>query len=782
MRKTLLSLLAFFAMVLTATAESITWTSGSDWTGVAEKAATISYTQGTYTLTADKSTGVSNPTVNATANDLRVYAKGTLTVANSAADMTTLVFNISTNGQKRLANITASTGEVNIDNTNWTVTWTGTASSVTFTVGDKADYGTDSTGAGQFCIASISTTAGEEGGGETGGETGEEKATIFSEDFAEGQGAFNIDNKSMDAGLSYVWSKSSNSGKNFMKASGFYKQAYATESWLVSPVIDLSKATESELTFEQAANYFDSAENFLQACSIKVNVEGEENWNDLTVEGTPAGNNWTFVNSTADLKAYDGKKIQIAFIYTSTTELAGTWEIAAFTVKANGEAVEPTVPEYNSIAEMKQAATGAQTNMVFKFDELLVTGVAESYGQKNIYVTDGTDGMLFFGGTTDVKKGDKISGSISGTLYLRYGATQVSEPDFSQVTIVSSDNEVTPKVVTFADINNNEGYKTYENMYVRFENISFAAEAVEKQNVTMVDDSDNELTLRDNFSILTDYTFDMTSQYNVSGFVTSYNQAAQVYPMTLNDIELITDLKNPETAWANEEVMIPAGQEWTVDNAFSTLSDAQATFSSSNEAVATVDAEGNITVNGFGYAEITAETAETATFLGSKATFRLYVIEGEGSLENPYTPADVLYFKGRTEGKVWVSGELVGYYDNNAGLVEGTSDKVNTNIVLRVNGVFVPVQLPAGEVREALNLVDHPENLGHKIWVEGDLEAYFNIPGVKNVVHYRIDTIDGIENVESATGEKTVYDISGRRVLKPVKGLYIINGKKVYVK
>lgn len=780
MRKTLLSLLAFFAMVLTATAESITWTSGSDWTGIAEEAATISYTQGTYTLTADQGAGQTKPTVNATANDLRVYAKGTLTVANSAADMTTLVFNISTNGQKRLADITASTGDVKIDNKNWTVTWTGTASSVTFTVGDKAVNGTEPSKAGQFCIASISFD--EEGGGETGGETGDEKTTIFSEDFAEGQGTFSIDNKSMDENLSFVWAKSSQNGKNFMKGSGFYKQAYAAESWLVSPVIDLSKATESELTFEQAANFFDSVENFLQACTVKVKVEGEDNWNDLTVEGMPAGNNWNFAKSSADLKAYDGKKIQIAFAYTSTAELAGTWEIATFAVKAKGEAVEPTVPEYNSIAEMKQAATGAKTDMVFKFNELLVTGVAEAYGQKNIYVTDGTDGMLFFGGTTDVKKGDKISGSISGALSLRYGATQVSEPDFSQVTIVSSDNEVTPKVVTFADINNNEGYKTYENMYVRFENISFAAEKVEKQNVTMVDDSDNELTLRDNFSILTDYTFDMTSQYNVSGFVTSYNQAAQVYPMTLNDIELITDLKNPETAWANEEVMIPAGQEWTVNNAFSTLSDAKATFTSSNETVATVDAEGNITVNGFGYAEITAETAETATFLGSKATFRLYVIEGEGSLEKPYTPADVLYFKGRTEGKVWVSGELVGYYDNNAGLVEGTSDKVNTNIVLRVNGVFVPVQLPAGEVREALNQVDHPENLGHKIWVEGDLEAYFNIPGVKNVVHYRIDTIDGIENVESATGEKTVYDLSGRRVLKPVKGLYIINGKKVYVK
>ena len=45
-------------MVFTAMAEGITWTSGNDWTGVAEEAATISYTQGTYTLTADQGAGV----------------------------------------------------------------------------------------------------------------------------------------------------------------------------------------------------------------------------------------------------------------------------------------------------------------------------------------------------------------------------------------------------------------------------------------------------------------------------------------------------------------------------------------------------------------------------------------------------------------------------------------------------------------------------------------------------------------------------------------------------
>ena len=50
---------------------------------------------------------------------------------------------------------------------------------------------------------------------------------------------------------------------------------------------------------------------------------------------------------------------------------------------------------------------------------------------------------------------------------------------------------------------------------------------------------------------------------------------------------------------------------------------------------------------------------------------------------------------------------------------------------------------------------------------------------------YRFDFggITGIENVKGESGEvKTIYDLSGRAVENPSKGLYIINGKKVLVK
>jgi len=41
--------------------------------------------------------------------------------------------------------------------------------------------------------------------------------------------------------------------------------------------------------------------------------------------------------------------------------------------------------------------------------------------------------------------------------------------------------------------------------------------------------------------------------------------------------------------------------------------------------------------------------------------------------------------------------------------------------------------------------------------------------------------VSGIDNVPAVGTDTTgaVYDLSGRRIIKPAKGIYIINGKKV---
>lgn len=128
----------------------------SDWT-VSQDKNTISLSFGAYTITATKNSGSTAPTVNSNMKDCRVYAKGTVTIATTGDAMTQIVFNLSSQGQKRLAPITADNGNVAAQQAgDKTVTWTGSSKSVTFTVGDKADFGSDgSSKAGQFDFSSI---------------------------------------------------------------------------------------------------------------------------------------------------------------------------------------------------------------------------------------------------------------------------------------------------------------------------------------------------------------------------------------------------------------------------------------------------------------------------------------------------------------------------------------------------------------------------------------------------------------------------------------------------
>ena len=148
---------------------------------------------------------------------------------------------------------------------------------------------------------------------------------LFSEPFSADQGAFTIDNKNLPSGISAVWTFSASYG---MVATAYDKNSkanYASESWLVSPEIDLSAAKNATLTFSHGANYFSGA--CKDECSVLAKAVGDAEWKTLTVSTWPA-HDFKFVSSgDVDLKAFVGKKMQFAFRYTSTEKKAGTWEI-----------------------------------------------------------------------------------------------------------------------------------------------------------------------------------------------------------------------------------------------------------------------------------------------------------------------------------------------------------------------------------------------------------------------------------------------------------------------
>ena len=130
------------------------------------------------------------------------------------------------------------------------------------------------------------------------------------------------------------------------------------------------------------------------------------------------------------------------------------------------------------------------------------------------------------------------------------------------------------------------------------------------------------------------------------------------------------------------------------------------------------------------------------------------VPENESSKENPYSVSEALlkYDASTPQADVWVSGYIVGYVDGMS--VDGATfgaeapegGEVSATNLLIADSTDVTdytqcliIQLPAGEVREALNLQANPENLGKPVVLKGSLEKYFGTCGLKSVSEYILD-------------------------------------------
>ncbi len=808
MKKILLSFVAFLLMALTAFAQDNllanagfeSWTDGKadGWVS------TTSATNGTVTQSTDAHTGSYAASLAGSSSKNKrmasqeyvleagtysysVWAKGGANIRLGYAIVQEDGTIDSKNGYKYLIDAVVTTDE-----------WVQYSCEFTLDVATKVNMMVvNSKTAAALLIddaALVLTSGGEGGGEEGGGETPEEPevpGVLWSESFGTSIGTFTIDDKSKDEALSYVWSFASGYG---MKASGYAnKTNYASESWLVSPVLDLANATDCSISFQQAANFFQNQDNLKAAVSVKAKAADDADWTTLEVTPWAEGKSWTFIGSTADLKAFDGKQVQIAFVYTSTADVAGTWEVKDFNLHGNGsvslpeEPVVPEVPNYTSLTDLKAAATADKVEVAYEFSDLLVVGVGLRGSNTSVYVQQGEEGFLFYAsGLQEVpfKQGDKISGKVAGQLNIYSGAAQITLTSFDGVRVVSSDNAVEPLVLAMSTVGNDTGH-IYQSRYVQLQGVNFATEALESSNITMVDDSgDNEMLLRDNFNVLGDVIFKTDKTYNVSGVVVYYKDVAQLYALSASDVEMITNLVAPETSWTNEEVVVLPNGSQTVDNVLNTNSDGAKSFESSDTSVATVDAEGNITVVGHGVTVITATTAESENYLESRASFTLYVIEGQGTFEDPYSPADVKYYNGRVTKKVWVKGQILGSINGNTIYPAGEEKVQASNIAIGTPEVYVPVQLPANsEVRAALNLIDNPSLQGKVVWVYGNLETYFSMAGVKNTSDFSLDGSTGIIAVEQpATGKLSIYSLDGRQLNTLGKGIQIVNGKKVLVK
>ena len=178
-----------------------------------------------------------------------------------------------------------------------------------------------------------------EGGNPETPDQGGVVTVIYEETFAESLGGFTMEDVVLPEGSTYVWKY--DSSYHYAKASSFVGGSNkASESWLVSPEIDLANYTDIFINFETALKLFTENVEATDYVGIYVGEAGSvpsvSGWTNLSneVESFGTGTNYDFLNS-GDVPVpdgFNGKKVQFGFYYVSTTECAPTWEIKNITV------------------------------------------------------------------------------------------------------------------------------------------------------------------------------------------------------------------------------------------------------------------------------------------------------------------------------------------------------------------------------------------------------------------------------------------------------------------
>lgn len=150
---------------------------------------------------------------------------------------------------------------------------------------------------------------------------------------------------------------------------------------------------------------------------------------------------------------------------------------------------------------------------------------------------------------------------------------------------------------------------------------------------------------------------------------------------------------------------------------------------------------------------------------------------GKGTEADPYTVAGVLK---TATGEAWVKGYIVGFMqtgDSNYPVFSAETDTINTNILLADSigdeENYIAVQLPKGDVRNGLNLVDNKDNLNQEVLVYGTITNYFGATGLKGVSYAKLgesefgnkpaDANDVIftQSFKQSFGDFIEYSVSG---------------------
>ena len=520
MKKLLLSLVALISFGF-ASAETYTYTA-AEITGLSATADLAEvYVKGGFKFTVNKNGGATAPAYNK-AGEIRLYAKNTLQVEANGANITAITFNMSSQGLKRWADFTPNSGTTARDETAGTTSWAGSSANITFTVGDKAVYGTDGdTKAGQFDFTSVTFTTDGALTDYDPSEVPDEPAVLMAE---------------------YKLATALTSGKYALACNDTIMDAFEgtkTYGYLSGETV---KVIDGEFT-ATGSTTFTFTEVAGQGYTIQ-DRDGRYLYMDSTFNSFNAnaqlpakGGYWTATLGENGQVTIVNVEKQKTMLYSTKYSSLGAYATAtegehllptlyAWVKDVEGEVVEPTATSVTALSQL--ASLAKDTNISMDVD-LTVVYSNGSY----VYVYDGTNYGLVFKANLGLEAGQVIAKGWTGTIDIYQNLIEI-KPTADALTTSGTAEVPTPAVVE-ADEASTMLTTANQNVYVQLNDIVFA------EATPAADETDN--TAR-NFTGDADGTtinfyqrFGVESvpagTYNVVGFISVYKETVQVFPISI---------------------------------------------------------------------------------------------------------------------------------------------------------------------------------------------------------------------------------------------------------
>ena len=331
------------------------------------------------------------------------------------------------------------------------------------------------------------------------------------------------------------WFVDSFSGDDFVKVTNYSNsQNVPSNTWLISPAVDLSSASQPMLSFETIMKWPGSA----LVLHISTDYDGTSNptqqgtWTDITALATWDVDNTTWGSWTpsgdVDLTSYISSTTYIAYEYLGSANSGSTWEIDNIKI-TEGSAPPPPPPGIDTVSiyniQFNNNTNGASN---YEGSQVYTGGIVTAVrDDSSFYLTSGSgawSGVYVYSNDYLLYEGDSVVLDAEVDEY--YELTELK--NVANLQVISSGNIFSPSYcnTAAADSEEFEGcYVEVSNAICNNDNAGFGE--------WIVNDGSGDLIIDDLFYAFTPI---LNQSYTVSGVVTFSYGAFKLLPRNGSDV------------------------------------------------------------------------------------------------------------------------------------------------------------------------------------------------------------------------------------------------------